>query len=65
MNSMINYLKVHQNSEVRHCSKNLDDLLKETLTNAYKDMEKNDIEFNVKDFLQGLFEKLRTNHPGV
>ena len=61
----LNYLKVHQDSEVRHCSKNLDDLLKETLTNAYKDMEKNDIEFNVKDFLQGLFEKLRTNHPGV
>lgn len=61
----LSYLKVHQDSEVRHCSKNLDDLLKETLTNAYKDMEKNDIEFNVKDFLQGLFEKLRTNHPGV
>ena len=26
----LSYLKVHQDSEVRHCSKNLDDLLKET-----------------------------------
>ena len=61
----LSYLKVHQDREVRNCSNNLDELLKDTLTNAYKDMEKNDIEFNVKDFLQGLFEKLRTNHPGV
>lgn len=61
----LSYLKVHQEQEVRACGGNLDTLLKDTLTNAYKDMEKNEIEFNVQEFLRGLFEKLRTNHPGV
>lgn len=39
--------------------------MKETLKNAYKDNLKSEAEFNVKNFVQKLFEKIRTNHVEV
>lgn len=58
-------MTIHQENEVRNAGKTLDELLKETLKNAYKDNLKSEAEFNVKNFVQKLFEKIRTSHVDV